>query len=107
MNNQPSIPLPSALDALSNCTNPSECAEAAAEVYAYLDGELTEQKRDQIAAHLEDCPGCFDAFEFHTELRALISKGCQCPPPEGLKDRIQAALAQVIESERDGSAGSA
>ena len=32
-----------------------DCEAALAEIYTYLDGELTEEKRQLIAGHLEGC----------------------------------------------------
>ncbi|MEZ5229630.1 MAG: hypothetical protein R2710_24095 [Acidimicrobiales bacterium] len=30
---------------------------------------LTEERRALIAGHLDSCAGCFDAYEFHAELK--------------------------------------
>ena len=46
----------------------NNCDEALEELYGYLDGELTEERRALIGAHIDDCTPCFDAFDFETSL---------------------------------------
>jgi mycothiol system anti-sigma-R factor len=78
-----------------------DCREAAAELFGYLDGALDDGKRALIADHLDSCGSCFDAFEFHAELRLVISRKCQTELPEHLKARIAASLAALMESDTD------
>lgn len=72
--------------------NDTDCKEAVEELYGYLDGELTAAKRVSIQAHLDACGHCLDAFEFHTELRAVVSQKCRSELPAGLRDRVFDAL---------------
>ena len=50
---------------------PSDCEAALAEIYTFLDGELTDEKRGLIASHLDGCNPCFEAYDFEAELRAV------------------------------------
>lgn len=68
------------------------CEAALHELYLYLDGELTEQKRTDIRGHLDDCNPCFEAFDFEAELRIVISKRCRDEVPESLRQRIAQQL---------------
>ena len=68
------------------------CEEALQELYVYLDGELTEEKRTVIRGHLDDCNPCFEAFDFEAELRIVISARCRDEVPESLRDRIAQQL---------------
>jgi len=68
------------------------CEEALQELYVYLDGELTEEKRGAIRGHLDDCNPCFEAFDFEAELRIVISTRCRDEVPESLRDRIAQQL---------------
>lgn len=86
-------------DACAGFDSPGECREAAAELFTYLDGALTDERRARIAVHLDSCTGCFDAFEFHAELRLMISQKCRSQLPEGLQQRIRAALAAIADTE--------
>jgi mycothiol system anti-sigma-R factor len=69
------------------------CNEAIAELYTFLDGELTTDKRAAIAAHLDDCHPCLEAFDFEAELRMVVAHHCREQVPEQLKDRIADLLA--------------
>jgi mycothiol system anti-sigma-R factor len=72
-----------------------DCDDALQELYSFLDGELTEETRARILQHLEDCPPCFDCYDFQAELKTVISRKCQERVPEGLRDRILAALREA------------
>jgi len=71
------------------------CEETYQEISVYLDGELTDEKRAKIKAHLDDCPPCVGAEHFEAELRKLISQKCRDEVPESLKLRIAEALRQA------------
>lgn len=69
-----------------------QCEETFAEIWSYLDGELTDHKRAKIKAHLDECPPCVGAEHFEAELRIVISQKCRDEVPESLKVRIAEAL---------------
>ncbi len=71
------------------------CEEAFHEIWPYLDGELTDDKRAKIKAHLDECPPCVGAEHFEAELRRVISQKCRDEVPESLKLRIAEALRQA------------
>jgi mycothiol system anti-sigma-R factor len=80
-----------------------DCADAVRQLYAFLDGELTEERRQLISVHLDDCGPCAEAAGFEAELRLVISKRCKDRVPDSLIARVAAALA---EEEARGQAGS-
>ncbi|MGO9965576.1 MAG: mycothiol system anti-sigma-R factor [Acidimicrobiales bacterium] len=69
------------------------CREALHSVYHFLDGEMTPERRDQIARHIDKCAPCLRAFGFETEIRRLIADRCRDKVPEELKNRIAAVIA--------------
>jgi mycothiol system anti-sigma-R factor len=69
-----------------------ECNEALHELYTFLDGALTEDRREQIRVHLDDCTPCLEHFDFEAELRMVISKKCREEVPQDLRARIRAQL---------------
>lgn len=71
-----------------------DCNEAIRELYTFLDGELTDSRRETIRGHLDDCHPCLEAFDFEAELRAVVSHHCREAVPEALKERIAALLSQ-------------
>jgi mycothiol system anti-sigma-R factor len=70
----------------------ADCQEALQELYTFLDGELTVEKREHIRVHLDDCNPCLEAYDFEAELRMVISTKCKESVPESLKERIRAQL---------------
>ncbi|MDQ2729091.1 MAG: mycothiol system anti-sigma-R factor [Actinomycetota bacterium] len=71
------------------------CEEALDTLYWYLDGELTEDRRQQIQIHLKECSPCLGAFDFEAELKAVVAKRCRDQVPEHLRLRVAAVLAEA------------
>ena len=69
-----------------------DCAETLHELYHFLDGELTAEKKVQIREHLEGCPPCFEAFDFEAEIKAYLASKCREKSPEDLRARIAEAI---------------
>ncbi len=73
-----------------------DCREAVHELYTYLDGELTEERRIEIKVHLDLCQPCAGAAGFEVELRQVIAQRCQDHVPDSLIARV----AEAIKEER-------
>jgi len=69
-----------------------DCNEAVHQLYHFLDGELTEERRTQIADHLNFCAPCGGAAEFEAELRLVIANHCKDHVPQSLIQRIAEAI---------------
>ena len=55
---------------------------------------LPDEELVEIRAHLEGCPDCFEAFDFHAELKAVIAAKCRSDEmPPGLLARIEQCFA--------------
>jgi len=72
-----------------------KCQEAIHKLYHYLDGELTEEKRQAIEKHLDQCRPCEQAYSFERELRRVIADRMKEEVPESLKKKI----ADLIQHE--------
>jgi mycothiol system anti-sigma-R factor len=70
-----------------------DCDETIERLYVYLDGELTDERRVQIARHLDLCGPCVRAYGFEAELRKVVASRCKDRVPESLVARVAAALA--------------
>ena len=81
------------------------CEAALQELYLYLDGELTPEKRTTIEHHLDDCSPCFEAFDFEAELRLVISKRCREEVPDSLRERVARQLEALEDRPADASPG--
>ena len=83
-----------------------KCDEALAELYVFLDGELTEQKRAAIGEHLDDCSPCLEVYDFEAELRLVIKHRCQDQVPESLREKVARKLAAIDAESADADAPS-
>lgn len=68
--------------------NDDPCTEALRELYTFLDGELTDDRRHLIASHLDECVTCLGAYDFEAELRRVIVSKLQERVPDQLRLRI-------------------
>ncbi len=71
-----------------------DCSETIGRIYHFLDGELTEERRQEIQRHLDECPPCVEAYDFEAELRHLVANRCRDHVPPSLLERVRAALEQ-------------
>ncbi len=69
-----------------------QCDEALHEIYHLLSGQIDDQKRAQIAAHLDECSPCAEPYDFYAELRIVVQKRCRDTAPPELLARIEQAL---------------
>jgi mycothiol system anti-sigma-R factor len=74
-----------------------DCKETLHRLYIYLDGELTDERRAEIKRHLDECPPCYEAFDFEADLRIVIAQRCKDRVPDTLRERVQRAL---VDEER-------
>jgi mycothiol system anti-sigma-R factor len=70
----------------------SDCEDALHELYGFLDGELTDDRRKLIQHHLDDCQPCAEPYDFEAELRHVIRRKCHEEVPESLVHKVKAAL---------------
>jgi len=69
-----------------------QCEDALQEIYNLLSGELDDQKREQIARHLDECSPCAEPYDFYAELRKTIQQRCRDTAPPSLLARIEDAI---------------
>ena len=70
----------------------SDCENALHELYGYLDGELTDERRAAIQHHLDGCQPCAEPYDFEAELRNVVRRKCAELVPAGVMAKIRAAL---------------
>jgi mycothiol system anti-sigma-R factor len=74
------------------CDGP-DCRETIRELDTFLDDELSDSARSAIRHHLDGCLDCLQAFDFHAELKQVISRKCQNDEmPPDLLSRIERCL---------------
>jgi mycothiol system anti-sigma-R factor len=82
-----------------SCGDPHEtdCGEVLAEVFLYLDGEMSSERRDRIRHHLDECSPCLRKFGIEREVRALVARSCGNEvAPETLRERVVLRLREVV-----------
>ena len=77
-----------------------DCAETIRELETFLDRELSDEGHTAIHAHLEGCPDCLQAFDFHAELRTVIAAKCHNDEmPPGLLARIEKCFNEDFDGD--------
>lgn len=81
----------------------ADCNETLRELEAFLDGELSPETHDAIHAHLTGCVDCLQTFDFHAELKQVISAKCKDDEvPPTLMARIEACFGEeFVEDSSD------
>lgn len=76
-------------------TNMLACQEVIAQLWEYIDGELTPERAERIREHLEMCERCYPQYDFQRTFRAFLRKQSEHPAPRGLRRRVfQMLLAE-------------
>jgi mycothiol system anti-sigma-R factor len=73
----------------------SDCENALHELYGYLDGELTDERRSAIQHHLDSCQPCAEPYDFEAELREVVRRKCAEQVPDSLVAKVRAALDEA------------
>ena len=74
-----------------------DCNDTLRELELFLDHELSESTRQEIHHHLEGCPDCLQAFDFHAELKTVIAAKCRNDDmPPGLMSKIAACFGEDL-----------
>ena len=78
----------------------SDCTETLRELEPFLDGELAEEVRHHVHHHLDACPDCQQAFEFHLELKQAIRRKCnEDALPDSLISRLEVCLTEDFDGD--------
>ena len=78
----------------------SDCNDALHELYEFLDGELTDERRAAIQHHLSACSPCLETFDFQAELRQVIAAKCRNDEmPPGLLSRIEQCFNEDFDGD--------
>ena len=78
------------------------CGAMKSEFSEYLDGRLTGQEMQRIAAHLDGCADCASEWTSLRNLQASLAQLGPVPEPEDLALRIRVAVSQERARSRKG-----
>jgi mycothiol system anti-sigma-R factor len=82
-----------------SCGEPHEtdCRDVLEEVYLYLDLECSDERRDLIRTHLDECSPCLREFGIEQEVKALVARCCGDErAPTELRDRLRVRLSELV-----------
>lgn len=68
------------------------CDQALAEIYLYLDRELTWWRRRQIRRHLAECPPCLKGYAFERRLKVVVRQRLAEDVPPELIERLRETI---------------
>jgi anti-sigma factor (TIGR02949 family) len=76
------------------------CAKLMRHLWTLLDGECTKEftsdDREELLAHLKDCPPCEDHYHLEERINALIATKCQGEAaPERLLERLRVEISRT------------
>lgn len=71
------------------------CKDAVRQLWEYLDGNVTEDDRDAIEAHLSVCKRCCGEVEFAEELRGFLERNGREEMEQETHSRLISFLEQI------------
>ena len=79
----------------------TDCSVVISEVYLYLDLECSDDRRDLIQRHLDDCSDCLREYGIEHEVKALVARCCgDETAPQELRERLRVKLSEyTVEAE--------
>ena len=77
----------------------ADCDEVLHELYHFLDGELTDERRVRIAAPPRRLHDCLEVFDFEAELRQVIARKCHDRVPDALRNGMRSASRRGVQVE--------
>ena len=74
----------------------TDCAVVIREVWAMLDGEVTDDERDRLRAHLDHCPACLRHYGVEERIKKLIATKCSGDTaPSYLVERVRIQISRT------------
>jgi mycothiol system anti-sigma-R factor len=75
----------------------TDCSEVLEEVYLYLDLECSDDRRNLIRDHLDECSPCLREYGIEQEVKALVARCCGTETaPVELKQRLRLRLSELV-----------
>ncbi|MFN2589225.1 MAG: mycothiol system anti-sigma-R factor [Actinomycetota bacterium] len=67
----------------------TDCDEVLQDIQLYIDGEVTPERAQRLAAHFEGCPPCLHRAEFQAKLKDVVRSKCRLEAPDHLVLKIR------------------
>jgi anti-sigma factor (TIGR02949 family) len=74
----------------------ADCSLVIRQVWALLDGEVTDGGRDELRRHLEQCPACLRHYGVEERIKKLIATKCSGEKaPAYLVERVRMEISRT------------
>lgn len=74
----------------------ADCAVVIREVWAMLDGEVTDDERERLRQHLDHCPACLRHYGVEERIKRLIATKCSGDKaPSYLVERVRIQISRT------------
>ena len=74
-----------------------ECRDVLEEVYLYLDLECSDERRELIKQHIDECSPCLREYGIEHEVKALVARCCgDETAPKELRERLRVKLSEYV-----------
>jgi anti-sigma factor (TIGR02949 family) len=74
----------------------ADCSLVIRQVWALLDGEVTDGSRDELRRHLEQCPACLRHYGVEERIKKLIATKCSGEKaPAYLVERVRLEISRT------------
>ncbi len=74
----------------------ADCSLVIRQVWALLDGEVTDGSRDELRRHLEQCPACLRHYGVEERIKKLIATKCSGEKaPAYLVERVRMEISRT------------
>jgi len=70
------------------------------ELNRFIDNELSEQEKESIEKHLNECTLCFDELKSFSALQSLLLENHDEKAPEGIETTIMKKIVRRIKNEK-------
>jgi anti-sigma factor (TIGR02949 family) len=73
-----------------------DCLEAIGHLYAYLDGEISDEtRRSQIKQHLDHCKSCYSRSQMEMAINNRLQSMGKTDSPETLQERLRNVIDKL------------
>lgn len=74
----------------------TDCAIVIRQVWALLDGEVTDDAREELQQHLDHCPACLRHYGVEERIKRLIGEKCRGEKaPSYLVERVRLEISHT------------
>lgn len=74
-----------------------DCESVLRDLFAWVDGELGDDRRKEMSDHLQRCRSCFSRAEFESRLKTHLREVGGVPVPLQVERRIRSVISRLTD----------